>query len=227
MACYGQLLLLCGGGVIDHAKQVERQDEATLVIGLGGTGSDAVMKLKREVFKQLKPDDEQTAIPTYAAIKYLIVDSDDSKINAQTGRFTDIDRNTEYFDLSHCNIRKIFRTDELLKKRPEFYWLDYEHMAIDQARESYGGIRQIGRLRLVDQALALYEKIKSEMQSALSFCNNRKLTVHICTGLCGGTGSGAFLDVCYLVRLALQEIEKEDATVCGYFFMPDVNLSVP
>ena len=227
MACYGQLLLLCGGGVIDHAKQVERQDEATLVIGLGGTGSDAVMKLKREVFKQLKPDDEQTAIPTYAAIKYLIVDSDDSKINAQTGRFTDIDRNTEYFDLSHCNIRKIFRTDELLKKRPEFYWLDYEHMAIDQARESYGGIRQIGRLRLVDQALALYEKIKSEMQSALSFCNNGKLTVHICTGLCGGTGSGAFLDVCYLVRLALQEIEKEDATVCGYFFMPDVNLSVP
>ena len=184
MACYGQLLLLCGGGVIDHAKQVERQDEATLVIGLGGTGSDAVMKLKREVFKQLKPDDEQTAIPTYAAIKYLIVDSDDSKINAQTGRFTDIDRNTEYFDLSHCNIRKIFRTDELLKKRPEFYWLDYEHMAIDQARESYGGIRQIGRLRLVDQALALYEKIKSEMQSALSFCNNGKLTVHICTGLC-------------------------------------------
>ena len=67
----------------------------TLVIGLGGTGSDAVMKLKREVFKQLKPDDEQTAIPTYAAIKYLIVDSDDSKINAQTGRFTDIDRNTD------------------------------------------------------------------------------------------------------------------------------------
>lgn len=35
------------------------------------------------------------------------------------------------------------------------------------------------------------------------------------------------MDVCYLVRLALQEIEKEDATVCGYFFMPDVNLSVP
>ena len=101
MACYGQLLLLCGGGVIDHAKQVERQDEATLVIGLGGTGSDAVMKLKREVFKQLKPDDEQTAIPTYAAIKYLIVDSDDSKIDAQTGRFTDIDRNTEYFDFKN------------------------------------------------------------------------------------------------------------------------------
>ena len=126
MATYGQLLIKSGGGVIDHGKQSARQDGATLVIGLGGTGSDAVMKLKREVFKQLKPDDEQTAIPTYAAIKYLIVDSDDSKINAQTGRFTDIDRNTEYFDLSHCNIRKIFRTDELLKKRPEFYWLDYE-----------------------------------------------------------------------------------------------------
>ena len=86
MATYGQLLIKSGGGVIDHGKQSARQDGATLVIGLGGTGSDAVMKLKKEVFKQLKPDDEDAVIPTYSAIKYLVVDSDASKINAQAGK---------------------------------------------------------------------------------------------------------------------------------------------
>ena len=227
MASYSRLLLSCGGGVIDHAKQAERQDGATLVIGLGGTGSDAVMELKKEVFKQLKPDDEQAVIPTYAAIKYLIVDSDASKINAQSGNLTDIDRNTEFFDISNSYIKETFVATEILKNRPELSWLNYEHIFISQAFAGAGGIRQVGRFLLVDKAWPLFDKIKSEMQSALLACNNGKLTVHICAGISGGTGSGTFLDVCYLVRQALQEIGKTDASVCGYFFLPDVNLSVP
>ena len=227
MATYGQLLIGAGGGIINHGMQSARQEGATLVIGLGGTGSDAVMKLKKEVFKQLKPDDEKAVIPTYEAIKYLIVDSDASKINAQQGRLTDIDRNTEFFEISNSNIKDTFGATEILKNRPELSWLDYEHISINQASAGAGGIRQVGRFLLVDQAQALYGKIKSEMQSALLACNNGKLTVHICAGISGGTGSGTFLDVCYLVRQALQEIGKTEANVCGYFFLPDVNLSVP
>ena len=227
MATYGQLLIDAGGGVIDHGKQSARQDGATLVIGLGGTGSDAVMKLKKEVFKQLKPDDENAVLPTYSAIKYLVVDSDASKINAQAGKLTDIDRNTEFFEISNSNIKATFGATEIMKNRPELYWLDYEHISINQAYAGAGGIRQVGRFLLVDKARALYDKIKSEMQSALLACNNGKLTVHICAGISGGTGSGTFLDVCYLVKQALQEIGKTEADVCGYFFLPDVNLSVP
>ena len=227
MATYGQLLIGAGGGVIDHGKQSARQDGATLVIGLGGTGSDAVMKLKKEVFKQLKPDDEEAVIPTYAAIKYLIVDSDASEIDAQSGKLTDIDKNTEFFEISNSNIKATFGATEILKNRPELSWLDYEHISINQASAGAGGIRQVGRFLLVDKAQALFDKIKSEMQSALLACKNGELTVHICAGISGGTGSGTFLDVCYLVRKALQDIGKTEANVCGYFFLPDVNLSVP
>ena len=160
MATYGQLLIKSGGGVIDHGKQSARQDGATLVIGLGGTGSDAVMKLKKEVFKQLKPDDEDAVIPTYSAIKYLVVDSDASKINAQAGKLTDIDRNTEFFEISNSNIKATFGATEILKNRPELYWLDYEHISINQASAGAGGIRQVGRFLLVDKARALYERSK-------------------------------------------------------------------
>ena len=109
MATYGQLLIDTGGGVIDHGKQSERQDGATLVIGLGGTGSDAVMKLKKEVYKQLRPDDVEAAVPKYGAIKYLVIDSDPSKINAQNGKITDIDKNTEFFRYPTPISRQLFR----------------------------------------------------------------------------------------------------------------------
>lgn len=227
MATYGELLIDAGGGVIDHGKQSERQDGATLIIGLGGTGSDAVIKLKKEVYKQLKPDDVEAVIPRYDAIKYLLIDSDPSKIDAQSGRLTDINKNTEFFPISNSNIKATFSATEVMRNRPELYWLDSEHIDIDQASAGAGGIRQVGRFLLVDQAQALYVKIKSEMMSALRASRTGTLNIHICAGISGGTGSGTFLDVCYLVRKALEEIGKPEANVCGYFFLPDVNLSVP
>lgn len=87
MATYGSLLIDAGGGVVDHSKQSDRQPGATVIIGLGGTGSDAVIKLKKEVYKQLKPDDVNAVVPKYSDIKYLIIDSDANKINAGAVRF--------------------------------------------------------------------------------------------------------------------------------------------
>lgn len=226
MATYGQLLIDAGGGVIDRGRQSDRQDGASVIIGLGGTGSDAVMKLKQEVYKQLRPDDVDAVIPRYDAIRYLIIDADDSQIGTSAG-ITDIDKNTEFFALSNSSIKSTFEAKEILRTRPELYWLDYENISIDEASKGAGGIRQVGRFLLVDKGEALYAKIKSVIESALTAAKTGELDIHICAGLSGGTGSGTFLDVCYLVRRILKQIGKQEARVSGYFFLPDVNLSVP
>ncbi len=226
MAVYRQLLISAGGGVIDYHRQSARQEGAALVIGLGGTGSSAVMKLKKEVYRQLKPDDEYAEIPQYEAIRYLVVDSDDSSVWAQSDMPSDIDRQTEFFSIA-TNLKADFENTKALAKRPEMNWLDYEHISISDANNYSGaGIRSLNRFMLVTHASTLYAKIKSEMLSALKAANG-VLNIYICAGISGGTGSGIFLDVCYLVRKALKEIGKSDAKVCGYFFMPDVNFSVP
>lgn len=226
MATYGSLLIDAGGGVIDHNKQSARQPGATVIIGLGGTGSDAVIKLKKEVYKQLQPDDVNAVIPRYSDIRYLIIDSDANKINGSSGKITDIDGTTEFLSIANKSIKATFAATEVMRNRRDLDWLDFEHISIDDASAGAGGIRQVGRFLLVDQAEKVYSKIKSTIQSAL-VGSSGKLTVHICAGLSGGTGSGIFLDVCYLVRQALKEIGKSEASVCGYFFLPDVNLSVP
>lgn len=226
MATYGSLLIDAGGGVIDHNKQSDRQPGATVAIGLGGTGSDAVIKLKKEVFKQLKPDDTDAVIPKYSDIKYLLIDSDGNKVNLGNRKLSDIDGTTEFFSIANKSIKATFAATEVMKNRHDLDWLDYEHISIDDASAGAGGIRQVGRFLLVDQAEKVYAKLKSTIQNALvGSCG--KLTVHICAGLSGGTGSGIFLDVCYLVRQVLKEIGKPESSVCGYFFLPDVNLSVP
>ncbi|MCX4267603.1 MAG: hypothetical protein OSJ62_02905 [Lachnospiraceae bacterium] len=226
MATYGSLLIDAGGGVIDHGKQSERQPGATVVLGLGGTGADAVIKLKKEVYKQLKPDDVNAVIPKYSDIQYLIIDSDENKVKAFNGKISDIDENTEFFSIANKSIKATFEAKEVLKNRRELDWLDYEHISIRDANYGAGGIRQVGRFLLVDQAEKVYARIMAAMQNSL-IGSSGKLTVHICSGLSGGTGSGIFLDICYLVRQALREIGKPETSVCGYFFLPDVNLSVP
>lgn len=226
MATYGQLLIDAGGGIVDHGKQSERQEGASVIIGLGGTGSDAVMQLKQEVYRQLKPDNIDAVLPRYESIKYLIIDADDSQI-VQSGSITDIDKSTEFFPLSNGAIKSTFEAKKILQNRPELYWLNYNHISVDEAHNGAGGIRQVGRFLLVDKCANLYSKIKSVILSALTAANTGGLNIHICSGLSGGTGSGIFLDICYLVRKILKEIGKDGARVSGYFFLPDVNLSVP
>lgn len=226
MATYGQLLIDAGGGIIDRGKQSDRQDGASVIIGLGGTGSDAVIKLKHEVYKQLKPDDTDAVIPRYEAIRYLLIDADDSQVG-QSANLSDIDQNTEFFPLSNSSIKSTFEAKEILKARPELYWLDYENISIDEASKGAGGIRQVGRFLLVDKGEALFARLKSVIESALTAAKTGELNIHICAGLSGGTGSGIFLDICYLVRRILKQIGKQEARVSGYFFLPDVNLSVP
>ena len=85
MDTYRSLLIDAGGGVIDRQKLADRCSEGNVIIGLGGTGSDAVIKLKQEVYRRLKPDDISAAIPRYDNIKYLIIDSDMSKVRAVKG----------------------------------------------------------------------------------------------------------------------------------------------
>ncbi len=226
MATYGQLLIDAGGGIIDRGKQSDRQDGASVIIGLGGTGSDAVMKLKQEVYKQLKPDDTDAVIPRYEAIRYLLIDADDSQVG-QSANLSDIDKNTEFFPLSNSSIKSTFEAKEILKARPELYWLDYDNISIDEASKGAGGIRQVGRFLLVDKGEALFARLKSVIEGALTAAKTGELNIHICAGLSGGTGSGIFLDICYLVRRILKQIGKQEARVSGYFFLPDVNLSVP
>ena len=47
MATYDRLSVSAGGGILNDMKKSDRQDDATLCIGLGGTGKDALKKFEK------------------------------------------------------------------------------------------------------------------------------------------------------------------------------------
>ena len=105
MAVYKSLLLDAGGGIVGHNNhQADRWPGANVIIGLGGTGADAVIELKKEVYKRIKPDDVYAAVPRYNDIKFLIIDSDDSKIATNSGRIIDIDLANEFFSIHNKRV---------------------------------------------------------------------------------------------------------------------------
>lgn len=233
MATYNQLLIEAGGGIVNRHQQSEQQSGAAVAIGIGGTGASALRKLKREVYREIKPDNPDSAVPSYKHIKFLLIDSDNSKLETYSD-IADIDLRTEYFDISCRAVKKIFASREILEKRPELSWLNYKHITVKETGEDgeneengAGGIRQVGRFQLFEKAASLCSRLKAVLNDALTGVQDGNISIHIFSGLSGGTGGGCFIDICYILRYVLEQLGRDNAQICGYFFMPDVNLSIP
>lgn len=235
MSTYRDLLLSTGGGVIGAKQLDEQQPCATIAIGLGGTGVACLRNLKRQIYARLQPDNPNEAVPTYQHIKFLAVDTDKNSLIAD-GKINSLDEVTEFFDISTPSIGALLADTESMSTHPEFKWLKTAHpdrgekgLKILSADAGAGGVRQIGRLLLVQKSAAFVAKVEQLIREAkIDLPGGSDVNIHIFTGMGGGTGSGTFLDACYLVQQALKNsAEWGHALTCGYFFLPDVNLSVP
>lgn len=104
-------------------------------------------------------------------------------------------------------------------------WLSPE-LSITDGMNGAAGVRQAGRLLLftkINQVVgAIDKKIKT-----LSVGTSKKLMVFLLTGLSGGTGSGSFLDIAYIVRGIIERdygaAGVDRVNTLGYLFTPDVN----
>ncbi len=223
MAVYNRLHVRAGGGVQDEPLKAEPSNDLSIFIGLGGTGKDAVRSLKQKVYKNLKPDNPDSPVSTYKKFKYLVVDLDDISLSLS---ISDIDKSTEYFDISNRNIKTTVESAAMIKARKELSWLNYKQLVIRDDGNITGGVRQIGRFCLIDKAELFRVKLKSLIEENPPQMWNH-LNIHIFSGICGMTGGGSFLDVCYIARYVLTEMNQADSLIIGHFFLPDVNLSIP
>ncbi|GFH42509.1 hypothetical protein Hs30E_10600 [Lactococcus hodotermopsidis] len=227
---YQKLLLTCEGGIIDATQQSEQDNCAVVCIGLGGTGVDCLKNLKAKIYNRVKPDNPDSAVPVYSHIKFLAVDTDKNGMehaNEESADISKIDLDTEFFDLSYGGaINELFKENgPMLDNKPEYKeWLRYKDIKALSSKAGASGIRQLGRYFLMERAQDFAIKIISLVNEAKSGLKRPKTYVHIFSGLSGGTGAGTFLDVCYLVQEALKR-ENDGSFICGYFFLPDVNIA--
>ncbi len=90
-----------------------------------------------------------------------------------------------------------------------------------------GADRQVGRTffsRRCSEFVVRLQRILREIYE--SSAERPKIQIHVFTGLCGGTGGGIFLDVCYVMQYVLKIMDMDQGTrIHGYFFSPEVTIS--
>jgi hypothetical protein len=225
-----QLDVRFGGGIVSDKIRVNTIDNPMLVIGLGGTGIDSLLRLKYQINRRfILPEDPITKrkMEKPHNIEFLAFETNQQDKNKRY-KGIGLDPLNELVLLSNAEIGGILQNrsimDECIKS-----WLSPELTIVDGINGA-SGVRQAGRLLLFTKIGQVVKSIEKKINMLLEG-TNEKLMVFILTGLSGGTGSGCFLDIAYIVRGIMEKRfgsgGVDRVNILGYLFTPDVNLANP
>ena len=219
----------------------------TLFIGVGGTGMEVLMRVRRRILNHLwggvgvrSRVESLSDFPIAQFIQFdldagAVIDSGRAQaddLQYEAVKFTDEDKIVESFD-----IEKYSRDDDALEKYPHVKeWLSLNpkkirELKIDPAKGA-GQIRAISRLYFFDKYSKVRDKIRLKLKTLKSgLSHERQLNqlglkmetsrfrVVVVASVAGGTGSGAFIDMGLIARwLAKTEVGSADVELM--LFLP-------
>lgn len=228
--------------ILSLTGNIDRQDTwtrpiPTVFIGLGGSGKDVVMRLRKRFADRFNTKD-----PGYAG--FVFIDTDVQKF-VPTGEEADAyaELAPHSSELVKCPItpEQFQRTFGDLRARRDashLAWLkpDMERYGPGAVAEGAGTHREFGRLAFFLNQKDIRHTIETQIEAVLRYAaqnTNRvtegRLEVVVVTSLAGGTGAGMFIDVAYLVQDVLGQPNyhaldgKSVSLIC---FLPGVLESV-
>ena len=204
----------------------------TVVIGLGGTGKQVLVSLKRMI-----AENAPHGLNDFPFLRLLEIDTDvaiptaKSKIQTLNERDLTLDPGREVYQLTGdwIGALKVESFPELREWFPS--QLDSRLIA-SEFRLGAGMKKPLGRFAFAYNAPAVYDKLRTTLDGIANltvidvhgvgrFELDDKLSVFICGSLCGGTGAGTFLDAAYMVRHIAHALNKTIYTF-GMFAMSSV-----
>ena len=194
----------------------------TLIAAIGGTGTAAVRFAKARMEQYL--DSKRH----FVALRAFDTDSQDD----QSPRLVN---NSEFVYLGGFNAQAVCQ--DVIEGRGFSHlsqwlppWLDFHQVACGA-----GGIRPIGRLCYFYRR----DRIEASIREALTSIRDSDLAlrhfketgvqvnidagidIHLICSLCGGTGSGMFLDMAFDLRRWAKEFTDKEVTVTGHLVLPE------
>lgn len=201
----------------------------TIIVGLGGTGKEVLLRLRRKFF-------EKYDRPGLPVIAYLWIDTDLRDISLDGQRLDYIAdeirfQPTEMVDaqVSPDAFITYFRNKNAYPHI--FKWMDPTMEAHGSVVEGAKAFRPLGRLGFfhafggengIEQKILNHSKniqsqsSQNEMQD-IARVDTTKVNVYVISSVAGGTGSGMFLDMAFFAKSMIR-----NANVCGFLVLPSV-----
>lgn len=182
----------------------------TLVLGIGATGIRSIERLRRKLERRFGSPD------AWPAIRLLGVDSD-PEVLKELAKTEPVSRDAADQTLL-CKLRKpsqYFKAWESFKHLAS--WLNPNQLFQISVSGATNGQRALGRLAFADNYRRILARVRSELEQLLDPARIAKAAdagwtyrselprVFVVAAMGGGTGSGMFIDLCYLARRVLLE----------------------
>lgn len=172
----------------------------TLLIGIGGTGQKVLIQLKARFLRNYGE------VPR--AVSFLCFDTDPA---AEKTKFDDREvslvTDTELINLGGIETQNIIKNLDRYPAISSWIIEDKERIPTRAVVQGAMQVRPIGRLSLFWRVETMFSKMMESIRGLTrvdDFTNEeRGVNIFIISSVCGGTGSGAILDVAYLARQAL------------------------
>ncbi|MBN9121430.1 MAG: protein kinase, partial [Planctomycetes bacterium] len=204
-----------------------------LIVALGQTGRRVVEQLKRAIA------DRYASTAKVPNVRILYVDTDPEAL-AQTPSADDPAA------LAPAEIvpARLNRSTHYMQKEslpPVEQWLPPGTLyKLPRNPGAANGVRCFGRLALFDHYRTVAQRVRQEIETFLTDdplmqadratklgLRTNRPRAYVVAGLAGGTGSGMFLDVAYLVRHELRQVGYLRPEVVGVFFVPPGDATAP
>jgi len=211
----------------------------TIIIGLGGTGYEAVIRLKKKFI-----DTFSKPVPV---VRFLVFDTDVSadtplQQTDETRIKTDDTDKSEKYELTsaeyrHLTVENVGGILRNLEYHPQIASWFPADLNPGQIKTGANQIRAVGRLALFWNIKEISDSIDKASREVCSIRSKTELieegidvldglNVYVISSLCGGSGSGMFIDIAYLTRAIVNEAELSGILVMPGAFNIDQQASI-
>ena len=211
-------------------ERIDKIDAPLLIIGLGGTGKDAVRTVKKTFARRFRLhgiDNYWGNNPAPRRTGYLVIDSDVTDTQGfDQSEFIALDAGIPLYSM----LKDPSRTLSVQQKK----WFHHDLRKIGEDDGFFlGTYRAVSRLMLDINFGEIYHRIHDTLQRLVTvYPGDPPLTrnmayIFVITGIGGGTGSGTFLDIGQIIRhmMANDPHLGIPYTLNSYIVMPDVTHS--
>jgi hypothetical protein len=211
---------------ITDVPQVIKEIGPTLFLGLGGTGAEVIARLKHK-FELFYGETKREELKL---IQYLVLDTAEyEKLSKTVKDHTDADRDFLY--LGGFNGAEYIRNQYPLDEDLRGWWDNRCVLPEELIDDGASRIRQLGRLCLYRNREEFITRMRTKIRDTYNLENqllaqgrlkgkSQTCNVYIVTGSCGGTGSGAFMDISLLVWEAVGAIFGFPPQMVCLIFLP-------
>ena len=205
-------------------KRVKKVPSPLLIIGLGGTGCDALLTIMDKFNRryELPVTSNGEVLDTPERTAYLAFDTDPAELSSKKRGNMKFSAGS-MFALTMPNAVGAGVQPAYISS-----WLDNKLTGF-KIQNGAGGNRQAGRYVFFHHADGIYDKLKTVIHSLLATPAGGTmgtLEIVMTVGVTGGTGSGTFMDMAYMIRHVMRtEYPAVDYKFMAYIMTPPVNVS--